>query len=416
MRRKSIGTLQRVVPRSVDGLDRHQAASLRRLLVAATASVGRPAPPEPLAPLVAAAPIDKLAMAAALHRVGGCVHEALSGVPGVPEAVIDALGSQRADAARAHLVSCRALRDVDRAFDAAGVNWVAMKGPILASSVYHDPGLRTYGDVDLLIAQDAMPVAVAILEDLGYGHVIRNWPLHQWLMASEFVMRRGPVDLDVHWHMVYARWERRYFSIDPPAMLARARPVAISGQPIPTFDAVDTLLHLCLHASRAGGHRLIWSKDIERTIAVLRPDLDELTTRAQDYRCGPPVAIALARAVRTLGADVPHPVIRALAGRRLELAERATSRISPTVPFTERDSPARFLARSARSRLRTTLLDLGERSVRAAQRLLPTPPHETGDPLERRAYLEAVTREQLRPPGVPEVGTDPAIPRSGRTR
>jgi Uncharacterised nucleotidyltransferase len=217
--------------------------------------------------------------------------------------------------------------------------------------------------------------------------------------ASEFVMHRGPIDLDVHWHMMYSRWERRYFSIDPGAMLARASTVTISGQPIPTFDAVDTLLHLCLHASRAGGHRLICSKDIERTIAVLRPDLDELIARSRDYHCGPPVAIALARAARTLRADVPPAVIRELAGRRLQLAERATSQLSPTVPFTERDSPARFLARSTRSRLRTTLLDLGERSVRAAQRLIPRPPHETGDPLERRAYLDAVAREQLRPPG-----------------
>jgi hypothetical protein len=395
------GTFHRVVPRYVDGLDRHQAGALRRLLVAATASVGRPSPPEPLAPLVAAAPIEKLPTAAALHRVGGCVHEALVEVDGVPEAVLDALAAQRVDAARAHLVYCRALLEVNRTFGAADVPWVAMKGPVLASRVYHDPGLRTYGDLDLLIAQPAMPTAVGLLEDLGYEHVVLNWPLHQWHMASEFGMHRGPVNLDVHWHMVYSRWERRYFSIDPAAMLARSRTAVISGQQIPTFDDVDTLLHLCLHASRAGGHRLIWSKDIERTIAVLRPDLDELVDRARDYRCGPPVAIALSRAVRTLGADVPPRVIQVLAGRRLLLAERATSQVSPTVPFTERDSAARFLARSTRSRLRTTLLDLGERSVRAAQRLLPTPAHETGDPRERRHYLEAVAREQLRPPGQP---------------
>ena len=34
-----------------------------------------------------------------------------------------------------------------------------------------------------------------------------------------------------------------------------------------TLDSVDTLLSLAFHAARSDGHRLVWSKDIERVVA-----------------------------------------------------------------------------------------------------------------------------------------------------
>ena len=383
-------TVSAMVPTSIDGLDRPGARALRHLLLAATAAAGRPHPDPALGELAAAAPIDRLPEAAALHRVGGCVHVALAPVAGVPPAVLDALAAQRAEAGRYHLLFCRALIELARAL--GDMPWVAMKGPVLASAVYHDPGMRTYGDLDLLIDRQSFPAAVAAIEALGYEHFIHDWPLHEWFMASELAMHRGPVDLDVHWHLVFARWERQFFSIDPAAMLANARPVVVGGHEIPTFDAVDTVLHLCLHASRAGGHRLIWSKDVERAIVVLRPDLDALVARAHAFGCGPPVGLALERAQRLLGAAVPDATIEALTGRTLRRLERNVDRLSPTIRFDERDSVPRFLARSTRERLPVALFDFVARGARAVRRQFGRPPHETDDPGEKRSYLEAVAR------------------------
>ena len=79
-----------------------------------------------------------------------------------------------------------------------------------------------------------------------------------------------------------------------------------------TLDAVDTLLHLCVHATLSGGDRMIWSKDVERAIAVDAPPWDEVLRRARSWRAGPSVAIALDRARRQLGAPVPDAVLRDL--------------------------------------------------------------------------------------------------------
>ena len=111
-------------------------------------------------------------------------------------------------------------------------------------------------------------------------------------------MLRGEIPLDLHWHLLYAAHYRSHHAIDLDGLFPRSRSATIAGRDVKTFDAVDTLLHLCLHAARSGGDRLVWMKDIERSIVVDRPDLDELVARARQARCGPEVGLMLARTKR----------------------------------------------------------------------------------------------------------------------
>jgi hypothetical protein len=383
-----------VSPPQVAPVARSERRALRDLLLAATASAGRSVADPRLPGLVASAPIDALPEAAELHRVSGCVHQALCGVPGVPDSVMDALAAARHAAARVHLGFSGALAQIAQAWNGAGISWLVMKGPVLTSVLYGDPGFRSYGDLDLLVARRSLVDAVEIVEGLGYEHLIKNWPLAQWFVASEFVMSRGPIEVDLHWHLVYAHYDRRYVAIDPQVMLERARSVVVAGRPVTTFDREDTLLHVAVHASRAGAHRLIWLKDIERSLAVDDPDLDELVRRAREFGCGPSVGLALGRAKAMLGADVSDALVDALLGRSLSRIERTATRLSSPVGFDEHDTIARFVARSVRSDLRSSLADLGRRSVRSARRAVPRRPHETSDPVEKEAFFRAVASEQ----------------------
>jgi hypothetical protein len=369
--------------------------ALRDLLLAATAAAGRDADERALADLVAAAPISALPAAAALHRVSGCVHESLRDVAGVSTVVLRALDIDRRVAARTHLRFSHALARIGDAWNDAGVSWLVMKGPALTSVLYGDPGLRSYGDLDVLLARRSLVRGVEVLEQLGYEHRIKNWPLAQWFAASEFVMFDGAIDVDVHWHLVYAHYDRRRFHIDPQVMLDRARTVVVGGRPADTFDREDTLLHLALHASRSGAHRLIWFKDIERSLAVDAPDLDELVRRARAFGCGPPVGLALGRARTLLDADVPDGLVESLLGRPLAAVERAVTAVSPPIRFDEHDTPARFVARSLRSDVRASVADIGRRSLQAVRRAVPRRPHETADEHEKAAYLDAIANGDL---------------------
>ena len=268
----------------LDRLTRHQRTALRTLLIRATAVAGRPGDRNELSTLVAAAPVALLPRAAGIHRVGGTVLRGLHGVIDVPPNVEHQLLVMRQQSTLHHLAVVGALDRIGRAFDERGLSWVVMKGPVVAALLYPEPGDRLYKDLDLLVSRRTSPPRSGVLEDLGYRHSIHNWALTEEMLIGEIGMSNGPITIDLHWHLHFSRRDRLPFALDPEAMIDRGRLVSISGVRAPVLDSVDNLMTLAFHAARSDGHRLLWLKDVERAIAVERPDLDEVVRRCRDVR------------------------------------------------------------------------------------------------------------------------------------
>lgn len=335
--------------------------------------------------------IGLLPHAARIHRVSGTVERGLDGVDGVPEGVGGALASAREASALRHLVTIGALEQIRRSFEAADVSWVVMKGPVVASLLYPGVGERSYNDIDLLVDGSDFPAAMHALEQLGYRHDIHNWVLAERMLAGAVGMASPLAHADLHWHLHYSRDDRRQFDIRPREMIGRARTVEVSGIAVPTFDAVDTLITLGFHAARSGGHRLIWLKDIERSLAVDRPDLDELVRRCRSYRCAAPVGLMMERARVVLGAEVPREIVQAMVPEVLLRADRAVDRLWPWIRLHEGDTVARWLSRSARESVPVTLGAIPARAWRTAgRRLRPPPVNESDDEREKASFLAAV--------------------------
>jgi hypothetical protein len=382
-----------VVPAgSLAALSRSDARALMDLLIGLVRAYGLDARPAELGRLVARAPVNLLPEVAALHRVSGVVFESLHDVPNIPEPTLESLAGRRRLARVSHLETAKALKAVAADFRDADVSWLVMKGPSLASSLYLDVGDREYGDLDLLIRPAHLPCAVSLLEQSGYVHDIKNWPLAEWFMASEFNMKLGLIDIDIHWHFVYSAPDRSRFDFDPVEMIDRSQPLDVAGFSVPTFDTVDTLLHLAFHAARSGAHRIVWLKDIERCLSLTTPDLAELVVRARRYGCGPSVAVALDRA-RIVGAEVSDELLSSLAGRPLLAAERGVRAVSAPLRVHEDGTLARLFARSMHRSGGATLRAVVPRtwdSVR--RRVIATPVHETSDDDERAHFLSLVAR------------------------
>jgi hypothetical protein len=284
-----------------------------------------------------------------------------------------------------------ALGQIGRAFDEAGITWVAMKGPVVAATLYPEPGDRAYADLDLLVDRRDFPTAVRLLEELGYQHKIHDWALAEDMLAGQITMASAVLDVDLHWHLHYSSAERRPYAFDPDAMLERRRLVTASGVQVPTLDPVDTLLNLAFHAARSDGHRLIWLKDVERSLAVDQPDLEELVRRCRAYRCGPPVGLILGRASTLLDADAPPEVVGALAPTALRTSERLVATVSHPIGLHEHQTVMRWFTRSARATPVATLAEVPGRTVRnIGRRVRPRVPSETDDPTEKARYLAAV--------------------------
>jgi len=373
---------------TLGGLARAEQAPLRDLLVAATAGDGGRTT---LERLVGAAPIHALPAAALLHRVSGSVRRGLDGVDGVPPDVVDQLEAEEGAASFHHLVVVGALSLIATAFDDAGLSWAVMKGPVVATLLYPSVGDRRYGDLDLLVHPRDFGAAMRILESLGYEHTIHDWARAEQMMAGEIGMAGPSVLVDLHWHLHYSTQDRRPLALDPLAMLGRVRRVDVSGLEVPTFDPVDTLVTLAFHAARSDGHRLIWLKDIERSLAVEQPDLGEVVRRAQAARCAPPVGLMLSRARRVLDAQVPSEVVDAMTPPSLRAIDRLACALVDPIQLDERETVTRALTRSARSSLLESVTDIPARSVRwARQRFTKVPANETDDPTEKARYVRAV--------------------------
>jgi hypothetical protein len=60
------------------------------------------------------------------------------------------------------------LKRIDAALAKANIPFFILKGPVLAATVYPEPAARTMIDLDLLLAEEQLDVAMSALQDVGY--------------------------------------------------------------------------------------------------------------------------------------------------------------------------------------------------------------------------------------------------------
>lgn len=257
--------------------------------------------------------LDPLLQLARHHRVLPFVHRELRGIDGADVRTMQALDRYAVTQTANQMRIVTDLAGFAAMLAPLEVQWITFKGPVLAQRCYERPELRTYRDLDVLIARERFPEMVTHLQEAGVEVIDQNWTL----IRRE---RRGQLHLtlpmgtvaDLHWHLLNRGVVRESFDVDMGGVLARTRSVVVSGVEVETLSAVDTVVHLALHAALAGGDRLIWLKDLERSVATEALDWDELVVRAFAWRAGAAVASTLQRARDVLGAKVPVWVLRDL--------------------------------------------------------------------------------------------------------
>lgn len=363
------------------------------------------AAPEVLTPLVEVA---------AAHQVLPIVRDALlaAGVLGVgrgagspdatgPDAIELARVARRVESAvvgavAQHLRVCAELAEIVPLLDDLGVAWAIVKGPALAALAYPRPELRPYGDIDVLVGPRDFGTVVAALEDAGAVLLDRDWAFLAAHGRCEVSMRlRHGTYLDLHWHLVNNAHARGAFRLDTDALLERRRRVDAGGHAISTLDATDTLVHVALHATISGGHRLSWVKDVERLVAAGDPDWDAVVGRSLATRTGPVVEVLLRRAHRLLGAPVPREVLAELAHPGAEsLALRAAERLATPSSLVGTHHTGQILLLTARADTRSSaraLLTEVRRKARARLGVaepVPVPRGAGSDREARRLYLD----------------------------
>jgi Uncharacterised nucleotidyltransferase len=349
------------------------------------------------------------------HGVAGCLWQAVRATGRSDVDGADQLRELRAAATVTHLRMLSELDMVSRVLGAAAVPYLVLKGPVLAGALYRRPDLRSYVDLDLLVAPADFGAALGALEQAGCRVFERNWTLAADRMLGELrLFTRAGTVLDLHWHVIADRQARALFPIDLAAARSRARTVQVGGRSVSTLDAADTVVHLALHAALAGGHRLLWLKDLEQALRPPQgPEWTVLSARAAQWAAGPGVALMLDRAAGTLGVPVPAGFARSLVpDRPWRLVTRAADRLSPPARGAgSGPSLGRIVARAARGDGPASRRELRRRLVgwaastaarsdpRGSPAMFdPTDPDSAAYPAgghpARAAYLAAVARQR----------------------
>ncbi len=192
---------------------------------------------------------------------------------------------------------------------------IALKGIVLANTVYPSVGLREMNDIDVLARPEDIPKIIRILTGMGYKPM-KDAGLTLVMQTSHHLpgfMKKGHAQIELHWNITQPN---RPYTIDPEGLWERAVRVRIAGSDALTLCAEDLLLHLCLHTSYQ--HPFTFGLrpfcDIAATIDHVGGALNWQTVvnRAHDQKWQKGVYLALRLSWEMAGAAVPDIVMKNL--------------------------------------------------------------------------------------------------------
>src|SRR5262249_20139441 len=141
--------------------------------------------------------------------------------------------------------------------------------------LYGDFGVRSSGDIDVLVKRESVRELRDVLVSSGY----RLTTILHWKSSSACLRSReneisfvSPSDIrvDVHWRLVPSYFASAFDEVN---VWESARTEEIAGRQIHTLAPEHLLLFLCAHGSKHMFDRLGWICDVAQFLTVTK-DLD----------------------------------------------------------------------------------------------------------------------------------------------
>jgi hypothetical protein len=244
------------------------------------------------------------------HQVIGLVHEGLSHLrPELPSQIFETITAHAASLARDNLTIARESLRLQRLFDEASLPVLFVKGTALATLAFGNLALRSCQDIDLLVDEETLRAAVALILRVGYSRF--DPPSHvsdqqlQLLMPLRkdlgFVHRHTGVRIELHWRLF----------LNPHAMagtsIMRASQVVhvAKAAGLRTLGKEDLFAYLCMHGAFHWWYRLKWLADINALIAAAPDNIEHLFHAAETRGVGRAAAQALLLCHRLFGTALP---------------------------------------------------------------------------------------------------------------
>jgi len=196
-------------------------------------------------------------------------------------------------------------------FSAAQIEALVIKGPVLSQRCYGDPGLRQYGDLDLIVRDRDILGTTELLLVLGYEARIPLTAIQSQKIPGEYVFRhsRSKLLVELHTEKTF-RYHPRPLPIEQ--LFRRQVHVAFDGNSVPALSLEDELVLISIHGAKHFWERLIYIADIAAFIARQPLDWDRLFSAAEEVAAQRMLRAALGLAATLLNAPVPKHIATAV--------------------------------------------------------------------------------------------------------
>ena len=265
---------------------------------------------------------EALSQMALHHHVASLLYRTLNALcpAGMPEATRAELKEQLQVDIQGNLFLTKELLRLLDLFRQQGIAVIPYKGPFLAALAYGDLALRPFRDIDLLVHEQDIAQAVALLTAQGY-QLIRPEELVQasrnsqpfqvprWMLSSmwayQLVMSHPElgVMVELHWRVMPSY----IFSASAEPLWANLQPVSVAGVTVHSFAPEPLLWFLCIHGTKHCWTRLSWVCDVAELLRV-HPDLnwEQMIMQAEDLGIIWRVYLGLRLANLLLDAPLPQ--------------------------------------------------------------------------------------------------------------
>ncbi|HZP81301.1 MAG TPA: nucleotidyltransferase family protein [Chthonomonadaceae bacterium] len=262
-----------------------------------------------------------------------------------------------------------------RALEAASIGCLVLKGVGLALTVYPDPALRNFADIDILVEEADYEAAGEIAAQCGFVRdaiAAHPWQHHEAFIATcpediltdtvphEYDPMLTPELLIRHRHEVSLELHRGLFlrangfmrDVDLAPFWEGSQAAALpDGTPMRVPSPEAQIVHLAAHAATHIFRKLLFGLDMARVIATYREQIDweRVIALADRYEAGNDTYLLLDLAQSEFGAEAPAATLHRL--RRETDAGRSGPRLTPAHIFqaAQKDQSAENLERLRRA-------------------------------------------------------------------
>jgi hypothetical protein len=213
------------------------------------------------------------------------------------------------------------LARIVEAFRAANVPLLALKGPVASQQLYGHPGLRVFGDLDLLVHAHHVQQAEALLTRLGYRDEAPMTPSqratkHRFHNGTPLVHDEHRTTVDLHWRLGHVQFP---LALPVADAWSRRTELVLNGVTVQALGPTDLVIFTCSHSAK----HLWWTLESLAQIAALTrlPNIDwnEVDRIATASHAARQVGLSFLLAHDVIGSELP-PLPKCLALSRAKFA------------------------------------------------------------------------------------------------